>query len=1159
MSLREVELDDKYEKNDGRIYLTGIQALVRLPMMQRRLDLAAGHKTGGYISGYRGSPLGNLDQQLAIARRFLDAHHVKAQPGVNEDMAATALWGTQQINLFGDGAYDGVFGMWYGKGPGVDRTGDVFRHANLAGTAPLGGVLVLMGDDHTCESSTTAHQSEYGLVDAMIPILNPAGVAEILQFGLLGFALSRFSGCWVGMKCVHDTVNTAASIEAQVAPDIVLPDRSILPPEGLNIRWPDTPLAQEARLHLLKHDAVKAFVSANQLDRLVFPSPKAKLGIISTGKSYLDLRQALDDLGIDETAAKKLGLRVLKLGLTYPITNETITAFAKGLKQIVVVEEKRGLIETQVREILYGMRAAPSVVGKKDEQGNWLFPSNGALSSNQIAEAIGSRLLALGKNDDLKSALGALAARKKAEAAITTPMLRTPYFCSGCPHNTSTRVPEGSVARAGIGCHYMAQWMDRGNEGYTQMGGEGASWIGEAPFSKRRHVFQNIGDGTYFHSGLMAIRAAIASGVNITYKILYNDAVAMTGGQAVDGQLTVPQISRQVMAEGAVQVIVVADEPEKYPLSAGFAPGTTIRHRDDLDQVQRELREIEGVTVLIYDQTCAAEKRRRRKRGLMVDPPKRVVINEAVCEGCGDCGEASNCVSILPLETEFGRKRQIDQSSCNKDFSCLKGFCPSFVTIAGGNDPLQGGLRSVSADDIVVPEVDVPSVDGGFGIVVAGVGGTGVVTIGALLGMAAHLEGKGAAVLDMTGLAQKGGTVTSHLRLAPSPDDIQTTKIAAGGATLVLGCDLMATGGKATLSTLDPKRGHVIVNDNESITGEFTRNADLTMPGDRLRTAIHEAAGSSADTGSRAHFVEAKRLATALLGDAIGTNLFMVGYAYQKGLLPVSAEAIERAIELNRVAIEMNRSAFRHGRLAAHDPDAIEAKAAPLTTAGEQAPASGIDEVIQRRVAYLTSYQDSAYAKRYMDLVERVRAAEAKEAKGMSGLAEAVARYYFKLLAYKDEYEVARLYTDGAFQEKIERQFGSRGRLEVHLAPPLFAERDPISGHLKKKAYGPWIFTAFKWLARFKGLRGTAFDPFGYSEERRTERRLITHYEALMIEILTKLDHDNHAMAVEIASLPEQIRGFGHVKERHLEAVNAREAALLEAFRSPAATLTAAE
>ncbi len=1152
MSLLTVTLDDKYQKKNGRIYLTGVQALVRLPMMQRQRDQAAGHKTAGYISGYRGSPLGNLDQQMAQAKRYLDAHHVIAHPAVNEDMAATALWGTQQVNLFGDGAYDGVFGMWYGKGPGVDRTGDAFRHANLAGSSALGGVLVLMGDDHTCESSTTAHQSEYGLVDAMIPILNPAGVAEILEFGLYGFALSRFSGCWVGMKCVHDTVNTAASVDlGTIAPDIALPDRSVLPPEGLNIRWPDAPLAQEARLHLLKHDAVRAFAAANRLDRLILPTPKAKLGIISTGKSYLDLRQALDDLGIDEALAGKIGLRVLKLGMTYPIAPETVTTFAKGLKQIIVVEEKRGLIESQVREILYGRRAAPSIIGKKDEDGNWLFPSNGALSSNQIAAAISARILALGENERISAAIQALELRRQAEAAITMPMLRTPYFCSGCPHNTSTHVPDGSVARAGIGCHYMAQWMDRDNQGYTQMGGEGASWIGEAPFSKRDHVFQNIGDGTYFHSGLLALRAAIASGVNITYKILFNDAVAMTGGQAVDGQLTVPQISRQVMAEGAVQVVVVTDEPRKYPISAGFAAGTTVRHRDELDQVQRELREIEGVTVLIYDQTCAAEKRRRRKRGLMADPPKRVVINEAVCEGCGDCGEVSNCVSILPLETEFGRKRQIDQSSCNKDYSCLKGFCPSFVTLEGA-ETARIERQAVTLDESL-SEVALPSVENGYGIVVSGVGGTGVVTIGALLGMAAHLEGKGVAVLEMTGLAQKGGAVMSHLRFAPAPGDIRTTKIAAGGAHLILGCDLMVAGGKPVLSTLQPTEGWIIVNDNESITGDFTRDADLTMPGDRLREGIREAAGDRAD------FVEAKRLATALLGDAIGTNLFMVGYAYQRGLLPVSSAAIERAIDLNRVAIEMNLAAFRLGRQAAHDLATVNAKASPPAAIGDAIPATAIDQVIKRRVAYLTAYQDAAYAKRYIDLVERTRATEARETGGRSGLAEAVARYYFKLLAYKDEYEVARLYSDGRFHEKLKRAFSGEGKLKVYLAPPLFAKRDPVTGHPVKQAFGPWIFTVFTWLARLKRLRGTSFDPFGQTEERRMERRLITHYEALMVEILAKLNHDNHAVAVELVSLPEKIRGFGHVKVRHVDKVRQLEKELLQAFRTAEATVTAAE
>ncbi|MCC2663371.1 MAG: indolepyruvate ferredoxin oxidoreductase, partial [Geminicoccaceae bacterium] len=889
MTLAEVSLDDKYSKERGRVFLTGIQALVRLPMLQRGRDLAAGHDTAGYVTGYRGSPLGGLDQQMAAARPFLDQHHVVVRPEVNEDLAATALWGTQQAELHGEGRYDGVFGMWYGKGPGVDRTGDVFKHGNLAGTSRLGGVLVLMGDDHTCESSTTAHQSEFALIDAQIPVLNPAGVAEILEFGLKGFALSRYGGCWVGLKCVHDTVNTAASIELdpeQVR--IVTPDHE-LPPGGLNIRWPDPPLAQEERLHRFKLDAARAFARSNRFDRLLFDPPAARLGIVSTGKSWLDLRQALDELGIGAQQARRLGLRVLKLGLVWPLEPAAIRAFAAGLEQIVVVEEKRSLIESQLKELLYGMASAPRIVGKRDEQERPLFASHGALSSNQIAAALAERILRLDGDEALAAQLERLNLRERAEAGPASPLLRTPYFCSGCPHNSSTRVPDGSIAKAGIGCHYMAQWMDRSTMGYTQMGGEGANWIGEAPFSRRRHVFQNIGDGTYYHSGLLAIRAAIAAGVNITFKILYNDAVAMTGGQSVDGPLSVPQITREVAAEGACRVVVVTDEPAKYPLNAGFAPGVTVHHRDELDLVQRELREVEGTTVLVYDQTCAAEKRRRRKRGQMADPPRRVVINEMVCEGCGDCGLVSNCVSIVPVETEFGRKRQIDQSSCNKDYSCLAGFCPSFVTIEGAEPRRR---RTAAQDDAALeqlPEPALPALDEGYGIVVGGVGGTGVVTIGALLGMAAHLEGKGAAVLDMTGLAQKGGAVMSHLRIAGRPDDIQTVRIAPGGARLLLGCDLVVAGGKEALRALDPERGRAVVNTQPMMTGDFTRQADLDFPAAALRRAVAQTAGA------RAAFVDATRLAVALLGDAIATNLFMVGFAYQQGLLPVSAAAIERA------------------------------------------------------------------------------------------------------------------------------------------------------------------------------------------------------------------------------------------------------------------------
>ncbi|HEX6142708.1 MAG TPA: indolepyruvate ferredoxin oxidoreductase family protein [Geminicoccaceae bacterium] len=1156
MALADVTLDDKYTKPDGRIYLTGIQALVRLPMLQQERDARAGHRTAGYVTGYRGSPLGGYDQQLAAARRFLEPHHVIAQPGVNEDLAATALWGTQQANLHGEGRYDGVFGIWYGKGPGVDRTGDVFRHANLAGTAPLGGVLALMGDDHTCESSTTAHQSEFAMVDAMIPILNPSGVRELIELGLLGFALSRYSGCWVGLKCVHDTVNTAASIELDPeAQPVRIPDDHELPPGGLNIRWPDHPLEQEARLHLHKLDAVRAFARANRFDRLIVDSPDARLGIVSTGKSHLDLRQALDDLGIDAARGRALGLRILKLGLTWPLDGSSIDAFARGLERIVVVEEKRGLIEQQLREALYGRAEAPVIEGKRDQSGAWLFPSNGALSSNQIAVALAERILKLDRNDEVAARLQDLRGRHVREAAIQTPAQRLPYFCSGCPHNTSTRVPEGSVAKAGIGCHYMAQWMDRDTAGFTQMGGEGANWIGEAPFSTRSHVFQNVGDGTYYHSGSLPIRAAIAAGVNITFKILYNDAVAMTGGQKMEtGQLDVGRISRQVAAEGARRVIVVSDEPDKYPLVAAFAPGTTVRHRDDLDEVQRELREVEGVSVLIYDQTCAAEKRRRRKRGLMVDPAKRVLINEMVCEGCGDCGVQSNCVSIVPVETEFGRKRQIDQSSCNKDYSCLKGFCPSFVTVEGVElrkpAPVEGAAGAAPHD---LPEPDKVPLGRSFGIVIGGVGGTGVVTIGALLGMAAHLEGKGAAGLDMTGLAQKGGAVLSHLRLAPTPDDIRTVRIAPGGAKLLIGCDLVVAGGREALGTLAPDGG-IVVNDHETMTGDFTRNADFSLPGERIRRQIRELGGE------RAHFVEASRVASALMGDSIATNLFMVGVAYQKGLIPLSAEAIERAIELNRVAVDMNRGAFRWGRTWVLDPGRVEAVATPKRAVVPHRALSGdLDEAIERRAAFLTEYQDAAYAARYRERVARARALERERTPGQTALTEAVARYLFKLMAYKDEYEVARLYTDGTFERRLAEQFEAGGKVKVHLAPPLFAERDPATGRLKKKAYGPWIFRAFRLLARMKGLRGTRFDVFGYQPERRLERSLIDAYEARLDEVLEGLAPHNHGLAVEILRIPERIRGFGHVKEAHLAEARRREAELLRGFRRADAPAEAAE
>ncbi len=1156
MALRDVTLDDKYTVTDGRIFITGTQALVRLPIMQHMRDKADGLNTACYISGYRGSPLGAYDQQLWAAAKHLKDHDIVFQPGVNEDIAATAIWGTQQMGLHGKPKYDGVFGVWYGKGPGVDRSGDVFRHGNLAGTHPNGGVLVLMGDDHTSESSTTAHQSEYALVDAMIPILNPAGVQELLDYGLFGWALSRYSGCWVGLKSMKDTIDASATVD--VSPErvrIVTPTDFKMPAGGVHIRYPDHPLPQEERLHKVKIEAVLAFARANKLDKVVMDSPDAKLGIATCGKSYMDVRQALQYLGIDDTEAKRLGVRVYKIAMTWPLEPAGLRQFAEGLEKIVVVEEKRGLIESQIKDVLYHVADAPEVVGKRDELGRELFQSTAALDPNEIAVAIGRRILE--RNSDAQLA-GRVAEQEK--LAGRTPekpaMERTPYFCSGCPHNTGTLVPEGSLALSGIGCHFMAQWMDRRTTGYTQMGGEGASWMGEAHFVDTPHVFQNIGDGTYYHSGLLALRAAVASGVNMTYKILFNDAVAMTGGQQVDGPMSVPQITQQVAAEGTKKVVVVTDEPDKYGPNPGFADGVEVYHRDDYEKVQKEIRDIPGITVIVYDQTCAAEKRRRRKRNQFPDPPKRVVINDLVCEGCGDCGVKSNCVSVAPLETEFGRKRTIDQSSCNKDYSCVKGFCPSFVTVHGGE--LKKGKAAPVGENVdtlfaAVPEPVLPALNEAYGILVNGIGGTGVVTIGAIVGMAVHLEGKAFGALDMAGLAQKGGAVWSHLQIANDARDIRTARLGSGGAKAMVGCDFVTSASQNSMDMVRAGTTRAVVNVHQQMTGDFTRNTDMQFPVSSLKQTISKGVGEA-----NVHFVEATRIATALLGNSIATNMFMLGLAFQKGLVPVGSEAINKAIELNGTAVKMNQSAFMWGRRAAVDLAAVERLITPKTEVDSSARLSQtLDETIERRAEFLTDYQNDAYARRYSAFVEKVRDAEAK-IKGRGGLAEAVARYYFKLLAYKDEYEVARLYTDGTFKQKIASMFEGDYKMHFHLAPPLLAERHSETGELVKSEYRSWMFGAFKLLAKFKFLRGGRLDVFGYTKERRVERRLISEYEKVVGELLSGLSADNHALAVRIASIPEDIRGYGHVKERNIKQATAKQAELLALFRSPQASKVAA-
>ena len=1159
MTLRSVSLDDKYDLAQTSVLVTGYHALIRACLMQHARDRAAGLNTAGYVTGYRGSPLGGLDQQFVRASRQLAAADIKFQPGLNEDLAATALWGTQQAELRGEGKFDGVFGMWYGKGPGVDRSGDVFRHANLSGTSKNGGVIALMGDDHTAESSTTAHQSEFHFVDVMMPILNPAGVQEIIDYALYGWAMSRFTGAWTALKCMHETVESTGVVDGSPnRVQIVTPTDFVMPPGGLNIRLTDSFLGQEARLHDFKRDAMLAFVRANKLNKIITSGGRnPKIGIITTGKAYLDVRQALDELSIDELKCNDLGLRLFKIACVWPIGRAELAEFAQGLDLIIVVEEKRSLIEVQVREELYGSANQPVCIGKKDEQGNWLFPVKGALDPNDIAICIGERLLRYGANDELAANVARLKSAQKALIETTDVAQRIPYFCSGCPHNTSTRVPEGSRAYAGIGCHYMAQWMNRKTLGYTQMGGEGANWIGEAPFSTRRHVFQNLGDGTYNHSGYLAIRAAVASGVNMTYKILFNDAVAMTGGQANDGGLTVDQIARQVAAEGAKRVVVVTDEPEKYPTTTDWPRGLTVHHRDELDAVQRELSLVPGVSVLIYDQTCAAEKRRRRKRGAFPDPDKRVVINDLVCEGCGDCGVKSNCVSVQPLETEWGRKRTIDQSSCNKDYSCIKGFCPSFVVVHGAKLK-KGESIAEPADWQALPEPRLPLTNHPYSIIVTGIGGTGIVTIGAIVGMAAHLEGKGAGIIDMAGLAQKGGAVYSHIRIANTPDDIHAIRVAAGGADLVLGGDSVVVGNKKVLGAIKAGHTRVVVNTAEFLPGDFTRNADYSLPTERLKRAISAAAGPG-----QSQFVDASRLATALLGQSIGANMFMLGYAYQAGTLPLSAEAIEKAIEMNGEAVKMNIAAFRYGRRAAVDPAKLEAlvKPEPALANDSLELSQSFAETVERRVAFLTAYQSARYARRYRRWVEKIQKAEAGRTPGQCALAEAVARYLFKLMAYKDEYEVARLYTDTPFVKRVNATFsGGNLRFEFLMAPPLFARRDPATGEPKKMSFGPWFIRALRVLKKFKVLRGTPLDPFGYTEERRTERKLIADYEQLLAEIIDRLAPDNHSSAVALASLPEKIRGYGPVKQRHLAAAKAEEAALRKQFRAGTAPfLKAAE
>jgi len=1149
-----IRLDDRYDLGQRQVLLNGTQALVRLSLEQAALDRRAGLATAGYVTGYRGSPLGSVDTAFGQARAFTSAAGVRFHPGVNEDLAATAIIGTQQIGLGGRATTDGVFALWYGKGPGVDRSGDAFHHGNAYGSAARGGVLLCAGDDHLAKSSTTAHQSEFALAAALIPVLHPASIEEIVSFGLAGWAMSRFSGCWTALKLVTDLVDSARTVDLGPPPvPFVVPDFA-LPPGGLNIRAPDTPQDQERRLHVFKLPAAQAFVRANGLDQAIWRDGRPRLGIVTTGKSWRDTRQALADLGLDEAGARTAGITLYKVGLAWPLDPEGIRSFAAGLEELLIVEEKRPLIEGQIKDLLYDLPARPRVIGKHDAENRQLLPAYGDLTPLDIARAIGARLLAHIDDPALIARIGRLSDIDTERLANLAPVKRVPYFCSGCPHNTSTVVPDGSRAMAGIGCHGMVQGMDRATDSFVHMGGEGANWIGQAPFVSTPHMFQNLGDGTYFHSGYLAIRAAVAAGVNITYKILFNDAVAMTGGQPVDGTLSPQAISHQLRAEGVKRIAVVSDDIGKYRDQPPFAAGVTIDDRADLDAVQRGLRDTAGVSALIYDQMCATEKRRRRKRGKLAPAVERVIINDLVCEGCGDCSAKSNCLSVVPIDTEFGRKRAIDQSSCNQDLSCVRGFCPSFVTVAGGRlkRPVAGdpaALAAIAVVDPVVPRLDEP-----VNLLVTGIGGTGVVTIGAVLAMAAHLDGKAASTLDMTGLAQKGGQVTSHIRLAAAADAIAAEKLGPGSADLVLAADVVASASREALTVLGPTT-FVVLNSEETVTGAFVRQPDFRVGFGTLRSIVEGVAGPD-----RVATVDATVVARRLLGDAIGANMLLVGYAWQRGRLPLSEASILAALELNGAAVAMNRAAFHLGRVAAANPEALDRLLAATDVGsdvrGQLRLSETIDETIERRRAFLADYQDAAYARRFTDFVAEVAAAERRVTGAAGALTEAVARGLFRLMAYKDEYEVGRLFSGAAFRAQLAETFEGDTRLTFHLAPPILARHEPATGEPRKRRFGSWMASGFALLARLRFLRGTPFDPFGYASERRMERRLIDDYCRLIASRLPELTTGDHADLVALATSAERIRGYGPIKLRTAAPVLAEWQAA--GMRSPTALAAAA-
>jgi indolepyruvate ferredoxin oxidoreductase len=1154
-----ITLDDKYLQPSGRVSLSSNQALVRLPLDQARRDRAAGLKTAGYISGYRGSPLGVYDSALWGAQKLLDQHAIRFVPGLNEELAVSAIRGTQELEWFGKAKVEGVFGLWYGKGIGVDRACESLKLGNLEGASAKGGFLAVAGDDHGGKSSDSAHQSEQTLMAAFLPILYPATIGEILEFGVFGWAMSRYSGCYVALKCVTDTLDLTATIEL---PDshrpFATPSDIILPPHGLNLRPNQPPLVEEDMVVNRRLPAATAFARANGIDRTVIDGPRRTLGIVTAGKAYLDVRQALADLGLDPTECARLGLRVYKPGLIWPMDKERLVEFARGHTAVLVVEEKRPVMEDQVARHMYSVSADQrgAIAGKQDLQGAPLLPAAGELTPGHVRRAILTLCEQIGIADEsLRARAAALRQLETRATTLGAGKIRPAYFCSGCPHNTSTNIPDGSLALGGIGCHgLVAVVMDRNTLQFMPMGHEGSNWTSVGPLVDTPHVFANMGDGTYSHSGILAIRAAVASKTNITYKVLYNDAVAMTGGQPVELKMTPIDVVNQLLSEGVKPVRLVSDHPEQYTRQ-NLPANVTVHHRDQLEDVQRELREVKGVSGIVYEQTCAAEKRRRRKRGLLADPDKRVFINPEVCEGCGDCSVQSNCISVLPLETEFGRKRKIDQSTCNKDYSCVKGFCPSFVTITGAKIVARtsGNLERFDQYAANLPQPSMAALsDQGYNVLVAGIGGTGVLTIGALIGMAAHLERKGCTVLDMTGMAQKGGSVTSHIRIGPDPSGIYTSRLNEGQTDVLIGCDMIVTSGATVLKTVRPGGTAAIVNTDVAPTGDFQTHKNIQYNGQTMHAAIEDAID-----GGPLFDVPATELATELMGDSIGTNILMLGYAAQKGLLPLSVASLEQAIRLNGTFVEGNLRTFALGRLAAHSPEILARELQGAT----EVPLATVDEVLASRMRRLTAYQDARYAERYRDFVNDIRRrVEARQLKGREADAfvRQVALSLGRLMAYKDEYEVARLYTDPAFLQQVRAQFSGDYKMTMHLAPPTLPGRDD-SGRPKKRAFAAcWTMPLFKVLTKLKGLRGTAFDPFGYSAERRMERRLIEDYRALIERIVAELNPGNLKAGTDLAAAAGDIAGYGLVKDAALAEYEAQLPALLQAFQSAATQSRAA-